>query len=110
MCVSTAVIAVSPPAAAKLTARIAELEADLKERDARIVDILAEGEALSRKQSTFEEKLKALRAQLKAAQADRDARKEEVLAGERGGGGRLYVIFWAPHARSRCLPLQLRSD
>ena len=75
-----------PYAPAKLSARITELEAEVSERDARIVDILAEGEALSRKQSTFEEKLKALRAQLKAAQADRDARKEEVLAGELAGG------------------------
>ena len=69
------------PCTGKLSARVAELEAEVAERDARIADILSEGEALSRKQSTFEEKLKALRGQLKAMQADRDARREEVVAG-----------------------------
>lgn len=78
--------------AGKLSARVSELEAEVAERDARIADILSEGEALSRKQSTFEEKLKGLRGQLKAMQADRDARREEVVAGASPSAGTATAI------------------
>ena len=44
--------------ASKLSERVSELENEVKERDARIADILAEGEALSKKMGQVRKKIR----------------------------------------------------
>lgn len=69
-------------ATGKLGERVGALEKELAERETRIADILAEGEALSRKVGEKDVALKAVREKLRAAEADRDEKKEDLEEGE----------------------------
>ena len=55
---------------------------ELVEKDAKIAEILVEGEGLSRKVASAESTLKTLRSTVRTVEADRDARKEELATAE----------------------------
>lgn len=58
------------------------LEVEKAEAEAKVAEILAEGEGLSKKTATYEATIKKLRENVKATEADRDARRDELNAAE----------------------------